>query len=1196
MAPADDFVEIGLQLARRLASTKDVDLRGNFFDTAFILHDLESIWLGHGSGLNQTQFIDLLSNALDIERRELEVEFEKIDANFDGVLSWDELISYLVRSAWSNWVFINNLSRDNLSQGHVTGAVRRGRHQFMMTRLHPIRDNRIATIWFVQSSCQLSRLTSIRVHSTDNTVRIYSSTSPKLREFLPMTRRSDAPLLQVRLSEARGRRPPSPETVLVEWHQTHSARGSSTLQTAADSLNGKHDIEPTAIATFDKNGQICIGAMDRTISFFSRVITGKERLRVLDKTYGNPVSLQYKCDLQYQVEKAPTFMQCCDLAERPSVMLLADVSGHMSVIDLTTHCLLSRNHVQNHEPITKFKLVPKVGLATAGFDGKLIISDMTRWTPIISLYGHKQGIFGLDYCPRSRMIITAGYDGRILAWDPYMSAPVARIAGQHSSVIQICANEDENQFITVTSDKRIRLYDIRTWSCIQTLLESEMHTPEDKFTAAAFDFTNKQLITAGSHLRIWPVTTYEGQPKVAQASTDSNAFTARAHHCLIVTVRYSDLFGHVVSVGVDQTVNVWDVFSGRRINQFTAAPNADSTAVANVDDEKMAVRAACSDRRGKRLFTGLATGELHCWNPHNGALLRTLPAACGAGTSCEVTYLHYTSECHAHPVVGLIPAMNALAWWSEAQTTETSKAMVCKLPGGSTMKLLCLHANPSFVVSGTSNGEVILWSASQPSRISRTYAVTSADIGISMVRALSRSETVIAGTTDGNLFAIDTSTGAIRGLSRRRLPEFVLCAATDAEETCVIVCDCLKTAEILGLDDDAHQPPVRFEPNSRSNMTSVTNCSRIKNFLIASDGGDMSLWSYAGQLTARFGQSATWPPELKALRPDATENETDGWDARVPVVAVAPSKKPVHYADQNPVYIPSTILPRGLRTRDDELTSLIARNGKQESGDDDAKYLSSARELKRAMVEYMKAEDERMRAEWAMKNRRGRLERSPSIARISIDRGHRGQTSPRMNALAEMAYEAKSPRKQAKAKRADRKVTTFDQPIRRRLKGVNSEATTSVRRKPSTKAKPAMKHPALRVAPTSTEASAAVHPSAVQIIDVMRRESERAASLIHDLNVAADRRSTSISAVHANGRPSFASSRSSKRNTLIPGGFASARGPPLPAIAPASVTQPKPLQAPRKSHDDLYLPPIGGQLEDEGDVDSDLASIVDSVY
>lgn len=46
----------------------------------------------------------------------------------------------------------------------------------------------------------------------------------------------------------------------------------------------------------------------------------------------------------------------------------------------------------------------------------------------------------------------------------------------------------------------------------------------------------------------------------------------------------------------------------------------------------------------------------------------------------------------------------------------------------------------------------------------------------------------------------------------------------------------------------------------------------------------------------------------------------------------------------------------GLRTRDDELTSLIARSGKQESGDDDAKYLSSARELKRAMIEYMKVD------------------------------------------------------------------------------------------------------------------------------------------------------------------------------------------------------------------------------------------------
>lgn len=48
-------------------------------------------------GLDRRQFVDFLSSVLMLPAERLVVLFQKMDANDDGNLSWDEYISYLLK-------------------------------------------------------------------------------------------------------------------------------------------------------------------------------------------------------------------------------------------------------------------------------------------------------------------------------------------------------------------------------------------------------------------------------------------------------------------------------------------------------------------------------------------------------------------------------------------------------------------------------------------------------------------------------------------------------------------------------------------------------------------------------------------------------------------------------------------------------------------------------------------------------------------------------------------------------------------------------------------------------------------------------------------------------------------------------------------------------------------------------------------
>ena len=159
--------------------------------------------------------------------------------------------------------------------------------------------------------------------------------------------------------------------------------------------------------------------------------------------------------------------------------------------------------------VRKMALWPNIGLVSAGMDGRLVIcKDIEHLSRNYKTLreGHTRGVFAFAHSPMHRCFVSAGYDRRILIWDPFLPTPVGQLAKTSSDVVDVVINQGHNQIITVTSDRKIKVYDIRTHTQVCSLVDSaEYLFQNEHVTAAAFDHENQRLITACNKIRLWPV-------------------------------------------------------------------------------------------------------------------------------------------------------------------------------------------------------------------------------------------------------------------------------------------------------------------------------------------------------------------------------------------------------------------------------------------------------------------------------------------------------------------------------------------------------------------------------------------------------------------------------------------------------------------------------------------------------------------
>ncbi|KAJ1504403.1 WD repeat-containing protein 49, partial [Coelomomyces lativittatus] len=129
----------------------------------------------------------------------------------------------------------------------------------------------------------------------------------------------------------------------------------------------------------------------------------------------------------------------------------------------------------NYDPNFKFFFSvspdPKDSLVCGKFQGQ-------KWKFVSSSVNKGINSFGL--CTFPVALITGGADHKIRIWNPRrITNPQASLKGHLSPISDVQVNKILGHFISISTDKIIKIWDIRSQICLQTLSTGYIHRPED---------------------------------------------------------------------------------------------------------------------------------------------------------------------------------------------------------------------------------------------------------------------------------------------------------------------------------------------------------------------------------------------------------------------------------------------------------------------------------------------------------------------------------------------------------------------------------------------------------------------------------------------------------------------------------------------------------------------------------------------
>jgi len=148
----------------------------------------------------------------------------------------------------------------------------------------------------------------------------------------------------------------------------------------------------------------------------------------------------------------------------------------------------------------------------------------------------------------------------------------------------------------------IKVWDLRTLKCLQTLQEEEAQLPEDTLSCLAFDPRRQAIVCASSCPCAFPVRGF--------MSSFPSEPVYKGHHAPIVGALYNRTFDQILTAD-HARIMVWDTCRGERLNFFDASKEKDQAMLSGL----------AMDRHGRRLLA-VSPDSLRLYNFASGQELR----------------------------------------------------------------------------------------------------------------------------------------------------------------------------------------------------------------------------------------------------------------------------------------------------------------------------------------------------------------------------------------------------------------------------------------------------------------------------------------------------------------------------------------------------------------------------------------------
>ena len=215
---------------------------------------------------------------------------------------------------------------------------------------------------------------------------------------------------------------------------------------------------------------------------------------------------------------------------------------------------------------------------------------------------HQKGVNSFIYSSLHRFVASCGEERHILIWDPFTLGVHSYLYGHNTSVQDLALNDERNHLISLGTDKVIKIWDIRTYQCIQTIFDKVPYRPEDRLASLLFDKYTNNILLGSRRINLWFFKTQE------EIKT--------SHEYPVAFALNNAEFESVVSADDGGVIAVWDIEDGKLMSKF-----------GNAHGFKNKITAGCFDSTQRRLITAGSDGTCKMWNFSNGQCLTDLKSA-----------------------------------------------------------------------------------------------------------------------------------------------------------------------------------------------------------------------------------------------------------------------------------------------------------------------------------------------------------------------------------------------------------------------------------------------------------------------------------------------------------------------------------------------------------------------------------------
>uniref|UniRef100_A0A3Q2UUN8 WD40 repeat domain 95 n=1 Tax=Haplochromis burtoni TaxID=8153 RepID=A0A3Q2UUN8_HAPBU len=302
------------------------------------------------------------------------------------------------------------------------------------------------------------------------------------------------------------------------------------------------------------------------------------------------------------------------------------------------------------------------------------------WTPQVrascdqTVFSIYKGVRTFDLCQKHRLLITGGMDKLIRLWNPHYSKPTGILKGHSAPIISIRISSEDNQIFSVSTDCTVKIWHLQDQCCLFTADPKASRIHGD-ISACAYSPAMKSLYIAADCMTMLPL----------KLQRLHRHFTV-SHNEPVLCCGYSKEFRQVVSCTEGSVVRIWDFDTGCQLFEFGGS------------HELSSITCLTFDPKG-RLVTGGRDGSLKIWNFNNGLCLKTLKKGeCREVCDCIFLQVHrnYVMSVGRDRKIDIYPRPQA-SWQDD-------------LKNGHKDDILCMaQCPPSFVATGSSDGEIIVW-------------------------------------------------------------------------------------------------------------------------------------------------------------------------------------------------------------------------------------------------------------------------------------------------------------------------------------------------------------------------------------------------------------------------------------------------------------------------------------------------------